>query len=169
MHVYCRGYRNARYKKVPHFYFAEVSMAATYWLMLSITLATNTAVLGQEEYTNCTSNYTVLENAVFNTGDNIYQLTTTFFPPNVGNPLYVNVNYTFSNMNESVQYIWSSASLYLTIEPRTISFLSLFFCYVEENRIVKLEIELPSQCKNLTENRASNASNFLFVLTQRVC
>ena len=140
-------------------------------LLFSTLAATTAVVLGQEfrEYANCTSNYTVLENALFNSGDNIYRLTATFFPPHVGNPLYVTVTYTFSNTHESVQYIWSTASLYLTIEPHTISFLSLFFCYVEENRIVELKLELPSECENLTENQASNAGNFLFVLTQRVC
>jgi hypothetical protein len=152
-------------------------MAPIYWkIMLYVTLAANTAIVhGQEfeEYTNCASNYTTLENALFNTGDNIYRLTTTFFPPHVDNPLYVTVTYTFSDMNfnESIQYIWSTASLYLTIEPRTIRFLSLFFCYVEDDRIVDLELELPSECysTDFTENQASNASNFLFVLTQRVC
>ena len=80
-------------------------MAPIYWLMLFVSLATHTAVLCQEEYTNCTSNYTVLENAMFHAGDNIYQLTTTFFSPHVNNPLYVTVTYNFSNTNESVQYI----------------------------------------------------------------
>ena len=123
---------------------------------------------GQREYEDCVTNYSVFEEAVFQTNNNLYKLTTTFYPPDKDNPLYVSVTYKFLNTNESVNYQWSSASLYLTIKPSTIRYLSLFFCYIEDDRIVELELELPGECENLTQIQPSNASNFLFVFTHRV-
>ena len=120
---------------------------------------------GQREYEDCVTNYSVFEEAVFKTNNNLYKLTTTFYPPDKDNPLYVSVTYKFLNTSESVNYQWSSASLYLTIKPSTIRYLSLFFCYIEDDRIVELELELPGECENLTQ---TNASNFLFVFTHRV-
>ena len=136
-----------------------------------------TVAWGQSEYEDCTTNYSVLEKAVFQTGNNLFKLTTTFYPPDKDNPLYVNVAYKFLNASDtlflntshnSVNYLWSSASLYLTIPPRVIRYLSLFFCYVEDDRIVDLELELPGECGDLAQNPYSNASNFLFVITHRV-
>ena len=141
--------------------------------MLLIVAALVTAAQGLSEYENCTTNYSVLEKAVLNTNNNLYRLTTTFYPPNKDNPLYVRVTYKFLNASDSTvlnttDYRWSSASLYLTIPPRTIRYLSLLFCYVEDDRIVELELELPGECESLTQNLNSNASDFLFVITHRV-
>ena len=135
-------------------------------MLIFIALATGTQC--QNEYEDCATNYSVLEEAVFKTNDNLYDITTTFYPPDKDNPLYVSVTYNFLNANESVHYRWSSASLYLTIQPKTIQYLSLFFCYVEDDRIVELELELPGECENLTQIQHLNASNFLFVFTHRV-
>ena len=129
-----------------------------------------TVAQGQSEYENCTTNYSVFEQAVFKTSDNLFKLTTTFYPPDKDNPLYVSVTYNVLNTNESVNYRWSSASMYLTIPPRTIRYLSLLFCYIEDERIEELELEIPEECESLiqTNNNYSNASNFLFVFTHRV-
>ena len=45
----------------------------------------------QSEYGDCITNYSVFERAVLNTGNNLFRLTTTFYPPDKDNPLYVNV------------------------------------------------------------------------------
>ena len=153
-------------------FFVVVFTAETmlnWWWITTLFLATTAATAftqGQSEYKNCATDYAVLEKAVFNVGSNLYKLTTTFFPPHVSNPLYVTVTYHFSNM--SIKYIWSSASLYLTIHPRIIRYLSLLFCYVEDSRIEELDLQLPDDCRDLTRNHMSDKSNFLFVLTQRV-
>ena len=139
--------------------------------------ALTTVTQGQSEYEDCATNYSVFERAVLKTGNNLYKLTTTFYPPDKDNPLYVNVTYKFLNTSDSESmilnttwsnYLWSSASLYLTIPPRVIRYLSLFFCYIEDNRIVDLELELPEECEDLAQNPFSNANNFLFVITHRV-
>ena len=116
-------------------------------ILMVIFIALATVTQGQSEYEDCAINYSILEEAVFKTNNNLYELTTTFYPPDKDNPLYVSVTYRFLNTNESVNYHWSSASLYFTIQPNTIQYLSLFFCYVEDDRIVDLELELPGDVK----------------------
>ena len=123
-------------------------------------------VQGQNEYENCTTNYFVLEEAVFKTNDNLFTLTTTFYPPERNNPLYVSVTYKALDTNTTVKYQWSSAVLYHIVPPHIIRYLSLLFCYIEDNRIVDLELELPEECESLIQN--SNASDFLLIFTQRV-
>ena len=123
---------------------------------------------GQSEYEDCATNYFVFENAVFKTSNNLFELTTTFYPADKYNPLYVNVMYRFLDTNTSVNYQWSSASLYHVIQPRTLRYFSILFCYIEDNRIVDLELELPGECESLKFKCSNNASNFLFVITQRV-
>ena len=118
------------------------------------------------EYESCTSDYEVLEKVIVNTPQNIFLLKTTFFPPHTDNPLYVTVTYNFSTI--SVDYIWSTAFLYLTVHPRIIGFLSLFFSYIEANRVVGLELQLPEECSDLANNTKSDTTNFLFLLTHRV-
>ena len=127
-----------------------------------------TVAQGQNEYEDCATNYSVFERAVFETNNNLFKLTTTFYPPDKDNPLYVSVTYKFLDMSETVNYRWSSASLYHIIQPHIFRYLSLFFCYIEDNRIVDLELELPGECENLTQTSYSNASNFLFIITHRV-
>jgi hypothetical protein len=151
-------------------------MALNCWnakTFLIIIAALAAVAQGQSEYENCTTNYSVLEKALLKTNNNLYRLTTTFYPPDKDNPLYVSVTYKFLNTSDSTvlnvtDYRWSSASLYLTIHPHTISYLSLLFCYVENDRIVELELELPGECESLTQILHSDASDFLFVITHRL-
>ena len=134
-------------------------------VMFLITLVA--VVQGQSEYENCTTKYSVFEEAVFKTNDNLFKLTTTFYPPDKNNPLYVNVTYKVLETNTTVNYRWSSATLYHIIPPRIIRYLSLLFCYIEDNRIVDLELELPEECEDLIQNH-SNTTDFILIFTQRV-
>ena len=120
----------------------------------------------QSDYENCTTDYKTLEKALLDKRNNVYKLMTTFFPPSVDSPLYVTVTYNFPN--ENINYIWTTVSVYLIIHPRLIRYLSLFFCYGADERIVELELQLPEECSELANNTRSDATNFLFVLTQRV-
>ena len=131
-------------------------------LMFFVALAA--VVQGQSEYENCTTNYFVLEQAIFKTNDNLFTLTSTFYPPDRNNPLYVSVTYKALDTNTTVNYRWSSAVLYHIVPPHIIRYLSLLFCYVEDNRIVAFELELPEGCEGLIQN----ASDFLLIFTQRV-
>ena len=114
-----------------------------------------------------TISYTALEDALLSSHRNMFLIRTVFFPPHVDNPLYVIVRYTFSS-NDSVDYIWSAANLYLILHLWIISFLSFFFPYIERNRTVHLDWELPETCSNLTNNSSSDSTNFLFIFTHRV-
>ena len=75
---------------------------------------------------------------------------------------------TYSSPNTSVEYVWSTATLYHIIHPRVIRYLSLLFCYVEDERMEDLKLEIPNECSDLTENKESDNTNFLHVFTQRV-
>ena len=138
-------------------------------IVFFIIIAALATVTCQSEYEDCATNFSVFERAVFKTNNNLFKLTTTFYPPDKDNPLYVNVTYKFMHTSASVNYQWSSASLYHIIQPHTFGYLSLLFCYIEDNRIVDLELELPEECDDLTRMSYSNANSFLFVMTQRVC
>ena len=118
------------------------------------------------DYRSCASDYETLEAALRNTSRNVFLLTTVFFPPHMDSPLYVTVTYNFSTT--SVDYIWSTAILYLVVHPTIISYLSLFFSYIETNRVVHLELQLPEDCSDLANNTKSDTSNLLFILTHRV-
>ena len=51
-------------------------------LFLCAALATTSiATDSQNTYANCSTNFTVLENALLETSDNIFQMTTTYFHP----------------------------------------------------------------------------------------
>ena len=115
----------------------------------------------------CNNSYKDLRDVVWNNSDNVYNISTTFYHPDIENPVYIDVYYHFPNLKVA-HYIWASASLYLAIPPRALSFLSLFFTYVAENRIVELHLRLPAECEGLEEMTESTTDNLLFVLTQRV-
>ena len=122
----------------------------------------------QDEYVNCSSNYTILEAALLRTSDNLYQLTTTFFNPDLANPLYVNVYYNFSDSKERAHYIWSTSSVYLFVAPPALGYLTLFFSYFDKTRSATVTLHLPQSCLELSNITASDKSNMIFVLSQRV-
>ncbi|CAI8053281.1 hypothetical protein GBAR_LOCUS29142, partial [Geodia barretti] len=114
---------------------------------------------------NFTCDYNMLEDAL-KEDQNKFLLQTTFFPPNVDSPVYVTVTYNFST--SSVDYVWSTATLYFILHPNIIGYLSLFFSYIERYRVVQLELNLPEECSSLASNTNSDATNFLFTLTHRL-
>ena len=116
----------------------------------------------------CNNSYQELRDLLLEDDENVYQLSTTFYHPDLENPLYVDVFYHFANSNESVHYIWSTFSYYLIIPPQAVGYLSLFFSYISEERITKLNLQLPAECEGLKDNLETEVDNFLFVTTQRV-
>lgn len=122
----------------------------------------------QDEYVNCSSNYTVLENALLGTSDNLFQMSTTFFNPEYINPVYVDVFYHFGDTNTPARYKWSASSLYLIVPPSALQYLSLFFSYFEKGSTAKLNLQLPVDCIELKNVTNSTKQDFLLVLTQRV-
>ena len=139
-------------------------------LFLCAALATTSiATDSQNTYANCSTNFTVLENALFETSDNIFQLTTTYFHPDVENPLYVDVHYNFSDSSTETQhYIWTTSALYFIVRPPALIYLSQFYSDIHEKRQADLTLQLPADCAELANDTSSEKENFLFVLTQRV-
>ena len=139
-------------------------------LFLCAALATTSiATDSQNTYANCSTNFTVLENALFETSDNIFQMTTTYFHPNEKNPLYVDVYYNFfSNSSTEAHYILSASALYFIVQPPALVYLSQFYSDIREKRQADLTVHLPADCAKLANDTSSKKENFLFVLTQRV-
>ena len=135
-------------------------------LVVAFIVFASAGATGDGEYGNCTTDYETVERALLDNKSNKFLLMTTFFPPHLDTPLYVTVTYKIGNV--SVDYIWSTASLYLTLHPGIIRYLSLFFCYIETERLVDLVLNLPEECSELVGNTKSDATNFLYILTNRV-
>ena len=125
-------------------------------------------------YADCETNFTTLENALIHTCDNAYNLWTTFFPPRETRSLFVVVKYQIINSNISIDYIWTTASFTLIHPPRIFGMISLFFGFVEEDRIQTVTIHLPENCQGLLNKSSYGLTNeeaesdFMEVLTQRV-
>ena len=125
-------------------------------------------------YADCETNFTILENALIHTCDNAYNLWTTFFPPRDVGSLFVVVKYQIINSNTSIDYIWTTASFTLIYPPRIFGIISLFFGFVEEDRIQDVTIRLPESCQGLLNKSSYGRTNeeaesdFMEVLTQRV-
>ena len=124
-------------------------------------------------YADCETNFTTLENALIHTRDNAYNLWTTFFPPRETQSLFVVVKYQIINSTSSIDYIWTTASFTLIHPPRVFGMISLFFGFVEMDRIQNVTIQLPESCKGLLtpdygRTNEEAESYFLEVLTQRV-
>lgn len=131
---------------------------------MSMTIATD----AQSTYADCSANYTVLESALLETSDNLFQLTTTYFNPTAPNPLYVDIYYNFLSVNNQAHYIWSAAPLYLIVAPPAVGYLSLFFGYIIKTRMTTLTLQLPENCAELINTTSTSTSNLLLVLTHRV-
>ena len=126
----------------------------------------------QKTDSDCTTNFTVLENALLETSDNMFQLTTTYYHPDKEHPLYVDVYYNFTDSSNETSnethYIWSTSTLYFIVQPLALMCLSQFYSPIPEHRISSLTLNLPAQCEEAAEVRGSSKKKFLFVLTQRV-
>lgn len=136
--------------------------------MVLLCAALATAADFQNAYADCSTNFTVLENALFETRDNTFQLTTTYFHPDEENPLYVDVCYNFLNSSSEACYVWSASALYFIVRPPALVYLSQFYSAIGEHRQVDLTLHLPADCAELANETRSKKDNFLLVLTQRV-
>ena len=142
-------------------YFHQAVLCAAVAAIIMVTDAQNT-------YADCSTNFTTLENALLDSSDNIFKLTTTYFHPDMERPLYANVYYKFDNFSPGAHYIWSASTLYFIVAPSALGYLSQLYTFVSNKRIVDLPLHLPADCAELANETDSTKENFLFVLTQRV-
>ncbi len=131
-------------------------------------------------YADCKDNFTTLERALFETGDNRFQIISTFYPARESVLLYAHANYYFCenitateqiNCTEPEEWRWTTGSFYFVQAPSVLRFTSLFFVY-PEGRIGELSIHLPAECKDVSRTRQGHGpgrqEGMLEILTQRV-
>ena len=109
---------------------------------------------------NCSTCYKTLVTKLLENDKNFFTLQNTFFPPNDPSPVFVEVTYQYSDMNETQTFFWSS-SVYFFFHPvRIFQFTSLLFSD-PSLRYSTAELYLPGECIN-----ADNKN--MMLLTQRV-
>ncbi len=130
-------------------------------------------------YADCKDNFSTLERALFETGDNRFQIISTFYPARERVLLYAKVFYYFCdkitateqiNCTEPQEWRWTTGSFYFVQAPSVLRFTSLFFVY-PQGRIGELNITLPAECKNVSKTRKDidrGREGKLEILTQRV-
>ena len=130
-------------------------------------------------FEDCPTRLSVLEIALYKTGNNLLELNRIFFPPNKQTSRFIRVVYSFQNeageLDEcDVSYIWAIGGFLLMQPPTIFQFTSLFFNY-PNNDLEELRLQLPYECRPLIITSSSNCSCFgddtdlmLNVMTQQV-
>ena len=131
-------------------------------------------------YSDCDSNLSTLEQALFETGRNLLELNRVFYPPSFLTTTFVRVNYAFIDHDEenildsypNVTYIWAVGAVLFLQPPTLFKFNSLFFYYTIDER-TKLSLQLPIECIGLINSSdgahsRENDLHMLDILTQQV-
>ena len=128
---------------------------------------------------DCDSKLSVLETALYETGNNPLQLNKIFFPPHRAKSRFIRIIYSFQNETGkldgcNVSYIWAIGGFLLMQPPTIFQFTSLFFNY-PNNDLKELHLQLPYECRPLIITSSSNCSCFgddtdlmLNIVTQQV-
>ena len=142
----------------------------------SITVLT-TAETNATDYSDCATNLFTLERALYETGNNSFELNRIFFPPSLLPTRFVRVNYNFTSKdnetdNCDVTYIWAVGGALFLQPPTLFKFTSLFF-YYPNNELTVLSLKLPFECIQLITGmdetcNCSHDSHMLDILTQQV-
>lgn len=130
------------------------------------------------EFADCPSRLSTLERALYETGDNVYELNQAFYPPNARTSRFIRVSFTFlDEMGEedgcTVTYYWAIGILLFFQPPSLFTYNSLYFNYANNN-LDTLYLKLPYECRpliSLTSNDECSCvvnSPQLDVLTQQV-
>ena len=113
--------------------------------------------VSQAQYEDCGTKRDVLLKALFDTGNNLFELDKVFFPPRSQTSRYIKVKYTFldDNGNDAgnctVNYIWAIGGFLLVQPPKIFQLTSLLFS-TPANKLENLNLQLPSACKALVSN-----------------
>lgn len=132
-------------------------------------------------FEDCHTDFNTLEQALYETGDNLFELNRIFYPPYQRTSRFIRVNYTFLNETGgddgcSVAYIWAIGVLLFFQPPRLFTLNSLYFNY-PNNNLTTLNLKLPYECRHLLDNSTNstddtcsclNDSRKLDILTQQV-
>ena len=140
------------------------------WLSV-LALSLCTVVSGND----CDTDLSMLEQALFETGNNLFELNRVFYPPSLLTTRFIRVNYTFVNEETeadtctNVTYIWAVGAVLFLQPPQ---FNSLFF-YYPNNELETLSLQLPIECIGLINGTdavcsCEHDSHMLDILTQQV-
>ena len=136
-------------------------------------------------YSDCPTRLSTLEQALYETEDNIFHLNTIFFPRSSRTSRFIRVIYSFQDDPEllendssckNVAYIWAIGSFLFFQPPAVFFFTSLYFNY-PNNDLNDLTLILPHECRPLVFSSETGRcacreddprSDPLDVLTQQV-
>jgi hypothetical protein len=140
-------------------------------------IASCTIASAATSFDDCATNLRTLEEALYESGNNLFELNRVFYPPSSPTTRWIRVNYTFSDGDTelddcSVTYIWAVGKFLFQQPPTLFQVTSLFF-YYPNNELVTLSLQLPIECIGLingTDGECScmNDSHMLDILTQQV-
>ena len=162
---------------------ASCKMCSSFQLVILGVLAATIAAYAAQDgnYSDCATRFTTLEQALYETGDNEFELNRVFYPPSMRTSRFIRVNYTFLDENGedddcSIAYIWATGLLLFFQPPKLFTYNSLYF-YYRNNNLSTLYLKLPYECRplirtNVTEFDSTcsciSDSNKLDILTQQV-
>ena len=154
-------------------------------LTVIITFASVAAcAAAHSDFSDCATNLNTLEQALFETGDNLLQLNEVYFPANAATSRFIRVTYRFEDEIEhaqeldgpgncSVSFIWAIGTYLFFQPPSAITYNSLLFNY-PSNDLTDLILTLPSECRPLIQSEANGEctcttrSRLLDLVTQQV-
>lgn len=113
----------------------------------------------EKEHSNCTECYITLVKSLMYNDENVYNLQRVFLPPTKETPVFVIVNYNFSDAGNKTWY-WTEETSLLLHPIAGFQFFSLFFGNYQW-RVSELNITLSSDCYGTRED-------YLELLTERV-
>ena len=161
------------------FSFLLISEMAGIAVLIAAAIFSFPAVINAATFYDCATQISTLENALYETGDNIFHLNRIFYPPNTRTSRFARVTYVFlDEIGEegdcNVTYIWAIGGFNFFQPPTLFMFNSLFFNY-PNNDLTELRLELPDECRPLVQDNESSAacscvhdSERLEILTQQV-
>ena len=141
-----------------------------------IFVPTTASAVSTADFSRCANDLGALEEALFQTGSNLFELNRIFFPPSLLPTRFVRVEYSFMNPSNNqdcnVTYIWAVGEVLFLQPPSLFKINSLFF-YYPNNELTTLSLQLPIECIHLingTDGQCTcrNDSHMLDILTQQV-
>ena len=122
--------------------------------------------LSQEsKYEECGTKKSVLLQALFETGDNMFKLGNVFFPARQSTSRYIKVNYHFNGTDCDVTYFWALGGFLLIQPPTIFQFTSLLFS-TPANNLESVNLILPRECLPLVGDDDCTCANNDTTLTR---
>ena len=111
--------------------------------------------------TTCATCFRRLVNSAITPEQNQFEMQEAFFPPEVANPVYVVVHYSFIGREENVTWYWSQSQYYASFHPLPVYQLTSLFFGDFKFHTEELSLTLESDCFEAPEQ-------YMRLLTQRV-